>query len=499
MVYAPAVPEPAGLSSTRRPLAAPASPPPLVPPGWRLLPAHRTYRSGDGTTLLGGSPLRVLRFTRAGAAAVERWWDGEPVGSDPGQRRLARRLLDAELAHPDPPRAGGAADVTVVIPVRDRPEELHRCLAAIDPRYRVLVIDDESASGAAIAGVARSAGASLVRLEPGRGPAAARNEGLRRVETPFVAFVDSDCVVGPSFPGRLLDHLADPALAIVAPRIVALTPEETGLLARYETHHSALDMGPRAGIVRAGSAIPYAPSAALVARADALGAGFDEKLTMGEDVDLLWRLTDAGWQVRYDPAVTVAHDHRVAFAPWFARRVAYNRSNARLLRRHPGKVPALSISRGSAVFWATAALGGPAAAAAVTLVRAALLGRGLHPYVVDGRRVALRLVVLGQLHEGRHLGRALTGPWLPFLVAGTALRPRAALRLWLGVAAGALWEWAEERRAPTPIHYVVPKAAEDVARCIGVWWGCAEERRVGALMPQLRRRFGGLVTFPWVR
>jgi mycofactocin system glycosyltransferase len=216
----------------------------------------------------------------------------------------------------------------------------------MDPRCRVVVVDDGSRDADGIARVARDAGASVVRLDPGRGPSAARNAGLRAVTTPFVAFVDSDCVVPPGFPGRLLDHLRDPALAVAVPRIVGLADPCSGWLARYEADHSALDMGRREGLVRSGTAIPYAPSAALVARVAALGAGFAEDLHMGEDVDLLWRLNDAGWQVRYDPAVTVAHDHRVGWRPWFRRRIAYNESNAALLRRHPGKVPALSISRG---------------------------------------------------------------------------------------------------------------------------------------------------------
>jgi mycofactocin system glycosyltransferase len=460
---------------------------PPVPAGWwlRLDRSARTARGG--AVLFGGSPLRVLRLTAAGASAVQRWSAGETIGDGLAERRLARRLLDAGLAHPEPPAVAAAADLTVVVPVRDRAAQLARCLAGLDVRCGVIVVDDGSQDRDAIAAAAREAGASVVRLEPGGGPSAARNAGLRATRTAFVAFVDSDCVVGPGFPRRLLDHLRDPALAAAVPRIVALEPGDAGLLGRYEAHHSALDMGKREGLVRAGSAIPYAPGAALVARVDALDAGFCEQLDTGEDVDLLWRLSDAGWQVRYDPTVSVGHDHRVAWHPWFKRRVAYNASNAPLERRHPHKVPALSISRGAAAFWAAVAMGSPAAALIVNLADIAMLGRRLRAYLPRPFRVATGLVLQRELHEGRHLGRALTGPWLPGLLTATALRPRAARRLWACALAGALCEWAEQPRALTPVHYLLPKAADDAARCIGVWRGCLAERRVTALLPRLRR------------
>jgi mycofactocin system glycosyltransferase len=345
------------------------------------------------------------------------------------------------------------------------------------------VVDDGSDDAEAIAAVAGRAGASLLRLDPGRGAAAARNAGLGAVGTPFVAFVDSDCVVGPGFPSRLLDHLGDPALAVAVPRIVALEPNDSRVLARYEAHRSALDMGSREALIRPGSAVPYAPSAAMVARVSALGEGFAPELRMGEDVDLLWRLIESGWQVRYDPAVTVAHDHRVTWRGWLARRLAYNLSTATLARRHPGKVPALILTRGGAVFWAAVALGRPAVAAGACAVDTAALARALHRRVPRALRVAAELTARGRLQEGRHLARALTGPWLPFLIAATAVAPRASRRMWAGVAVAAVAERIADRAA---VSELVPALADDLARCAGIWAGCVRERRIGALLPRIR-------------
>jgi hypothetical protein len=69
--------------------------------------------------LLGGSPLRILTLSSRGTLLVKGWLAGQPVGEDVAERHLARRLLDAGLAHPDPParRRDALDDVTIVVPV----------------------------------------------------------------------------------------------------------------------------------------------------------------------------------------------------------------------------------------------------------------------------------------------------------------------------------------------------------------------------------------------
>ncbi|PZA18839.1 mycofactocin biosynthesis glycosyltransferase MftF, partial [Modestobacter versicolor] len=196
----------------------------------------------------------------------------------------------------------------------------------------VVVVDDGSADPAAVAEVA--AGARLLRHEQAQGPAAARNAGLRQAGTDLVAFLDSDCVPEPGWLERLAGHLADPRVALVAPRITALAGGGTSWVARYEAVSSALDMGPTAARVAPLTLVAYVPSAALLARRAALGDGFDESMQVAEDVDLVWRLAAAGWRVRYEPTARVAHDHRVAPADWLRRRAFYGTGAALLAQRH---------------------------------------------------------------------------------------------------------------------------------------------------------------------
>jgi mycofactocin system glycosyltransferase len=257
-----------------------------------LAPDVRVIRGGR--LLVGGTPRRAISLTPLGSRVVGAWVTPGPVGIGSGRGDLARRLLDAGLLAPHPDAAVATDELTFVVSVRDRPEQLERCLRALHravPESRVIVVDDGSIVPVRAATV-QDGRMRVIRHPETRGAAAARNTGLSACSTTFVGFVDSDVVLPEGAAGRLLAYLMDPALAAVAPRVRALGSR--GPVAGYEARHSALDMGPKAGRVAPGRSIPYVPSAVLFVRRAAIGAGFDESLPIGEDVDLVWRLDAAG-------------------------------------------------------------------------------------------------------------------------------------------------------------------------------------------------------------
>jgi mycofactocin system glycosyltransferase len=274
-------------------------------------------------------------------------------------------------------------------------------------------------------------------------------------------------------------------VALVAPRIVS-SGARGGRIAAYERCHSALDMGPNPSLVRPYSWVWYVPSAAMVARREALSAGFDERLTLGEDVDLVWRLHDAGWQVRYDPRTCVAHEDRIDPIAWYRRRVAYNESVAPLLNRHPERLPALFVSPLTALGWGAWLGGSWTALAGLTMLRGARLSRTVSGRLPGVRAWAARAAVGVTIREGRELWRALAGPWSPF--AGTALmicRSRGlAGRLGALFAAGIVADWIEDRSALDPLSYGALRLADESARGAGIWIACIRARDFRALLPR---------------
>ncbi|HUL25275.1 MAG TPA: mycofactocin biosynthesis glycosyltransferase MftF [Streptosporangiaceae bacterium] len=459
-----------------------------VPAGLRLRPDPGLLILAGGSVLVGGSPLRLLRLGARGAALTRGWWDGAPVPGRPAARALARRLLDAGLAHPDPsggPPGPGPDEVTAVIPVRDRPAELASCLAGLDG-MRVIVVDDGSADAAAVAAVAARAGALCLRRDRSAGPGAARNTGLAAVRTPLAAFIDSDCVPRPGWLTPLLPHFADPAAAAVAPRIVA-HEQGSGWLAQYEAARSALDMGPAESIVRPGARVPYVPGAALVVRRAAAVAagGFAEDLPVGEDVDFVWRLAAAGWHIRYEPRAVVGHRHRVRLLGWLRRRRDYGTSAAPLELRHPGTVPACTMSGWSALAWAAAAAGRPEAGAALTGAVTAVLARRLSPLTDGAWPLAGRLAGRGTLAAGRVLGSAVARTWWPVALPAAAAIPRLRLPLAAALLVPPVLDWRQRRPPMRPAPYVAARLLDDLAYSVGVWQGCLAHRTARPLAPAL--------------
>jgi mycofactocin glycosyltransferase len=483
--------------------AAEYGPPGPGTAGLRLRPDPGLRSLGGGTVLLGGYPYRMLRLGPAGARHVARWWAGEPVAGSPGAQALARRLLETGIAQPVPSGGPGPEDVTVVIPVRDRTAELALCLSGLGLRApgqapRVLVVDDGSRDPAAVAAVAAAAGADCLHRLVNGGPAAARNTGLAAVGTPLAAFLDSDCVPAPGWLDRLLPHFGDPVVAAVAPRIVPYEPDgatDQNWLAQYEGVSSTLDMGAVPGIVRPGAKVPYVPGAALVVRAAAAreGDGFAEHLPVGEDVDFVWRLAARGWQVRYEAAATVAHQHRIRLGSWFARRMDYGTSAAPLEQRHPGTLPAVAMSGWTAAAWAAAALGwpvaGPVAGAGITAAATALLARRLAP-LTGGQAwpVATRLAAGGTVAAGRLLGSTLSRAWWPVALPVAVAVPRLRLPLAALALAPPVLGWAERRPPMDPVRYVSARLLDDVAYSLGVWQGCVRHRTARPLLPRLAWR-----------
>lgn len=458
------------------------------------LPTAFGVRLDDGTHVRDGGRLlwhehgaTVMRLTAAGAAELPHLLAGPPLSER--SARLGRRLVDAGLAHPVPPDSSDGApcgDVTVVVPVRDRAEMLDRCLGALGS-LPVVVVDDASQDAAAIAHVCRMHEATLVRRERNGGPAAARNDGIEHVTTSLVAFVDSDCVVPSRWLDALVGHFADPTVAAVAPRVRPASGDGS-VLARYLEQRSLLDMGPRPGAVRPFGPVPYVPTAALVARRSVVvdcGA-FDEALRCGEDVDAVWRWHDAGWRVRYEPALVVAHTEPSSWSAALGRRFRYGASAGPLALRHPGRLTPVIVHPVPGAVVAGVASGSPLLAAAGASVGGAALLRRLRARGLPDRDVAgfaLRFVA----RTGEHAVRAAVS--LAPLVVAAPLLSRRRRWWWASILTAPFFaQWWRARPRMDPARWTAARVVDEIAYGLGVWSGAARARTAAPLRPAGRHR-----------
>ncbi len=378
----------------------------------------------------------------------------------------------------------------------------------------MIVVDDGSRQAAEIAGLCRQHGATLIRRPSSGGPGPARNDGLAQVSTPLVAFLDSDCVAGPEWITSLAAHFADPLVAAVAPRVRPITGP--GSAGRYLGARAPLDMGPQEGRVLPLTRLSYVPTAALLVRRAALAADdpgadppgtgpsstgssstgpFDADLRYGEDVDLVWRLAEAGWRVRYDPAASISHAEPATWGRVLGRRFRYGNSAAPLARRHPGKVPPLVLQAWPALAVAALLARRPAAALAAYGAGTGQLVRLLRGWDVPPKGV-LRPMAGSVLQTWLGAGRWTIQYALPAAAAGLArpggrtARTRLGRRLAVAslLAGPPLAEWRRIRPPLNAAAFSLGYLADEAAYGAGVYRGVLTEKLLSPLLPAVAWR-----------
>jgi mycofactocin system glycosyltransferase len=463
-----------------------------LPSGFQATLDPKTTLLDGHRLLIGGSPVTAMRVAPEAAAHLRA---GRVTVTDAVSAHLADRLIATNIAHPDVTSTAGSTltDITVVVPVRDRPAQLARCLAALAP-LAVIVVDDASREPGAVAAVAHRHGAQLVRLTTNVGPAGARNAGLTRVSTPVIAFVDSDVEVSADALMSLSRHLTDPAVALVGPKVVGRTRStHPRWFERYDAAASSLTLGNRPSTVRPGATVAWLPSACLVGQTALLGSGFDATLRVGEDVDLVWRLAEQGHRVRYAPDVVAGHDVRTTMRGWLGRKFVYGTGGAPLAQRHGSHIAPAALSLTMAVAGAALLLrrcwSGPVALAGLGIAT-----RTVHrslPTSSDSHiraRVAVDLATRGLGWAVRQESALLLRHWWPLTALGLrSPSVRRAVTTALVVDAYLAIIESTEPGPSLPVR-LVGRRLDDLAYGAGLWWGALMGRSTAALRIRLPRR-----------
>jgi mycofactocin system glycosyltransferase len=272
----------------------------------------------------------------------------------------------------------------------------------------------------------------------------------------------------------------------VAPRIVPAPSSDDGPVARYLALRSPLDLGSVAAPVRRRSRLTYVPSAALLVRVDVCATSqlFDPALRGGEDVDLVWRLNDAGWDVRYVPSSVVRHHGPAALAEHLRRRAFYGTTAGTLALRHPGSLAPVSVSGWSAAAWILAVARRPWSALAVLGLSIGLLARRLRGLVRQPLSVAIRIAGGGTFRSAAPALGELARAWSPALVVALLFRRTRRLGA-LSLVVPALRDWLPHRDELDPLRYCALHVADDVAYGTGVWAGCVEAGTAEPLVPHI--------------
>ena len=246
--------------------------------------------------------------------------------------------------------------VSIIIPVRNRPEEITGCLQSLSrldypaEKMDVIVVDDASADKTP--DVVSRFPVHLVTLEEHRQASYCRNLAAQRAQGDILAFLDSDCTAGPLWLRELVPAFRDPSIGAVG-GVVDSYFNEKGL-DRYEQVKSSLNMGSWPKSSREDNYFFYTPTCNLLVRKGPFFevGGFRDDMVVGEDVDFCWRLQDQGHHVEYRPAGRIFHKHRNKLRQFCTRRFDYGTSEPSLQRSHPKRTKEFVVSPTAFIFWA---------------------------------------------------------------------------------------------------------------------------------------------------
>jgi GT2 family glycosyltransferase len=231
--------------------------------------------------------------------------------------------------------SSGCPCVSVVVCTFNGERTIDDCLtglAELDyPDYEVIVVDDGSTD--ATPAIVAKHDVALMRIEHA-GLATARNVGMNAAIGEIVAYIDDDARPDPQWARYLVEALRSPQYAGAGgPN---LPPPDTSTLGRC----IAAAPGSPTHVLISDREAEHLPGCNMAFRKSALElvGGFDPQFHVaGDDVDVCWRLMEAGCKLAFSPAAVVWHRPRTSMRAYWRQQRGYGRAEAMLERQWPNK------------------------------------------------------------------------------------------------------------------------------------------------------------------
>jgi GT2 family glycosyltransferase len=294
----------------------------------------------EATAQAGCAGVFVFAWTdqwhRGGHEIVD--WDFGLTTRDRKPKPALQAVRDAFASTPTMP-ASPMPRASVVICTYNGSATLRECLEGVltlhYPDYEVIVVSDGSTDESAR--IASSYEGVRVIETPNRGLSAARNSGMEAASGEIVAYIDDDAVPDPEW----LKHFAatfasGPFAAAGGPNI--LPPGSTAV-----AQCVANAPGGPTHVLVADREAEHVPGCNMAIRKAALQeiGGFDPQFRVaGDDVDVCWRLLDAGKRIAFNPGAVVFHHRRRSVRAYLRQQRGYGKAEALLERKHPEKYSA---------------------------------------------------------------------------------------------------------------------------------------------------------------
>jgi len=263
--------------------------------------------------------------------------EGWEMGLTTHDRRPKESFLAVQKAFQAVPRfpLPRTPKVSVVVASYNGDRTLNACLESLErlnyPDFEVILVDDGSSD--TTPQIAKNfPRVRFIRHERNRGLSVARNTGITAATGEIVAFTDSDCRADEDWLYYLVGDLLSGEFAGMGGHNL-LPPDDSAVAAAVMVSpggpaHVMLDD-------RQAEHIPGCNMAFFKAALLEVG-GFDPIfMKAGDDVDICWRLQQAGMKIGFSPAAFVWHYRRSNVAAYLKQQRGYGEAEALLVRKHP--------------------------------------------------------------------------------------------------------------------------------------------------------------------
>lgn len=175
------------------------------------------------------------------------------------------------------------------------------------PVNEIIVVDDASQDNSLA--ILNELPVRVKSLLENKGPAVARNVALELATSDIVLYIDSDAIADIQLVEILNnEYLSDQSNNLAGIGGRGIESNSTQLYDRWRTLHARQDFG-----LQPRSRVPYLFGLCMSYRRTTLlqVGGFDPyyRINAGEDLDLGYRLTNAGYRLAYTPQAVVYHQH----------------------------------------------------------------------------------------------------------------------------------------------------------------------------------------------
>lgn len=234
--------------------------------------------------------------------------------------------------------------ISVIVCTRDGSATLDACLASLGrldyPDYEVLVVDDGSRQD--IQEISQRHPFVRYHRQQPAGLSVARNMGARLASGSILAYTDDDCIAEPDWLKHLAGGFEDAMWAAVGGPNIPPAPRN-----RTEAIVAAAPGSP-VHVLLDDTEAEHLPGCNLAIRKAALEAigGFRPQYhAAGDDVDVCWRLREAGGRLRYVPGAMVWHHRRYQARAYLRQQAGYGAAEALLMRDYPERFGILGGAR----------------------------------------------------------------------------------------------------------------------------------------------------------